>query len=151
MYGSLSVCPQGPQGKSLQKCLSARIWQEFSRSKRHGRNCLPPVTFNSLSLHTQQECSFSSNRLHKFKEVTTKECCFLRLELIPSLNWELYYFHLTSRQRDRRHLGLLAYKNCEEVNFWKEFSSRRFMKKMLYSFVFILVKVTYFTSAFPSE
>lgn len=104
--------------------------------------------FNSLCLHTQQACSFSSKKLQKFKEVETKESYFLRLELIPSLNWESHHFHLSSRQRDRTDLGLLAYKNCVEVNCQKELSSRSIMKKLHSHFLFFL-KVCISSPHFP--
>lgn len=142
MYGSVLVCLQALQGKSLQKCLSSRIWQEFSKD-------LLPVTLR-VSLCSQQECSFFSNRLQNFKEVKTKERCVLRLGLIPSLNWELHYFHLTSRQRDGRDLGLMAYKNWGS-EYLKSLVERSW-EKMFYSFIFfILFKGTYFTSTLLSE
>lgn len=139
LYRAKACKSTGAPG-SVRKVAEDKTWKELPSSSY----------FNSLCLHTQQECSFSSKRLHKFKEVETKESYFVRLELIPSLNWESH--RLSSRQRDRTDLGLLAYRNCVEVSCWKELGSKRIMKTFLCSFLFfILFKGMYFTSTFPRE
>lgn len=103
------ACKSSGAPWSVRKAAEDKTWKELPSSS----------SLNSLCLHAQQERSFSSKKLHKFKEVETKESYFLRLELISSLNWESHHFHLSSRQRDRTDLSLLAYKNCVEVNCWK--------------------------------
>lgn len=71
---------------SVRKAAEDKTWKELPSSSYFNSLCL-------LRDRAQQECSFSSKKLHKFKEVKTTESSFIRLELIPSLNWESHHFH----------------------------------------------------------
>lgn len=58
-------------------------WSVRKAAEDKTRKELPSSScFNSLCLHNQQACSFSSKKLHKFKEVEIKQSYFLRIELI---------------------------------------------------------------------
>lgn len=122
---------------SVRKAAEDKTWKELPSSSY----------FNSLSPYSAK-MSFLSQKAAQVQRSGNKGVLFFKARVIPSLNWESHHFHLSSRQRDRTDLGLLADENYMEVNCWKELSSRRIMKK-LHSYSLLFLKVCISPPHFP--